>query len=131
MKEKWTEYKSDKIPKGKYEVNQILQNEEGTIIELESELHTLTIMFEFTDAVRISDEGRRIRTYNGVSDIQPYRETFFGNPLYEVMNSEFCEWLIIESAGFYTDFKHYAIMTINDIVDIVSSVPPVIQINNI
>ncbi len=128
MKEKWIEYLSDVIPSGKYEVIKILQDCNGTIINLDSKERQLIVKFNFVDALRICDEGRRIVTYNEIIDIQKYRENFYGNPLYEVKNSSFCEWLIFESSGFCVDVKHYVILTINHIIDIITSETPEILI---
>lgn len=128
MKERWVEYKDIDIPKGVYEVTEVIQNSEGTKIQLESETNKLTIFFEFADAIRICDEGRRIKTYNECEAIQNYRKDFFGNPIYKVINSEFNAWIAEESAGFYTDLSHFVIVTLNDIIDVVSSKPPEIKI---
>lgn len=130
VKEKWLIYKEDFIPLDNYEVLEIVQNVEGTKITMGGNSNDLIIKFSFIDSLRVSDEGRRLRTYNEVEEIQKYREEFYGNPLYKVQNSEFLKWIEIESAGIYTDMVHYAIVTINNIVDMVSSFPPEIEIKN-
>lgn len=131
MKEKWICYDKVNIPMGLYEVVEIIQNSNGTKIELQSEDYKVIICFDFADSLRISDEGRRIKTYNEVIEIQEYRKDFVGIPLYKVINSEFCRWLREESAGFYTEFSHYVIITINDIVDIISRDEPEIMVHKI
>ncbi len=131
LKEKWEECFSDVIPRGKYEVVKISQDCNGTIIELASGNNLLTINFNFVDALRVCDEGRRIVTYNEIIDIQKYRENFYGNPLYQVENSEFFEWLSFESCGFCTDVQHYAIITINHIIDVITAEIPEIQISDL
>jgi hypothetical protein len=128
MKEKWIEYISEKIPIGKYELLKVTQDIDGTVVMLESKENFLIIKFDFVDALRICDEGRRIRTYNDAEGIQVYRKDFCGTPLYQVHNSQFYEWLVEESVGFYDDFKHYAIITLNDIVDILTSSTPFIEV---
>lgn len=131
MREIWECYATEKIPIGKYEVIEIIQNSNGTEIDMESEEHKMIIKFEFADALRVSDEGRRIRTYNKIIEIQNYRKDFNGVPLYEAFNSEFYNWAKKESAGYYTDFRHYVIITMNDIVDIISSCSPEIIVSKL
>ena len=131
MHEQWKEYIPNTIPKGNYEVISVTQDSKGTIIVVQSDYHNITISFEFADALRICDEGRRIKTYNEAEGIQLYRKDFYGTPLYQVINSRFYDWLVQESAGFYTEFNHYAIVTLNDIVDIISSSPPEILIESL
>lgn len=128
MGEKWIEYNKNKIMRGAYEVIEVVQNAKGTKIQLESETHTIIVMFEFVDAIRICDEGRRIKTYNECNGIQEYRKDFYGNPIFIVGNSEFNAWIIEESVGIYTNLSHYAIVTQNDIIDVLSAQPPEIQI---
>ncbi len=76
----------------------------------------------------MSDEGRRIVTYNEIEAIQKYRKDFYGNPLYVVENSQFSNWIAFESAGFFIDLNHYVIITIDHIVDILSFQSPEITI---
>lgn len=129
MQEKWRVYNDSGIPEGHYEVLEILQNKNGTNIILESEKSKVLLKFGFIDALRVCDEGRRIKTYNEVEEIQTYRNDFVGVPLYLVDNSKFCQWIMKESAGFYTNGLHFAVVTINDIVDIISPYPPKIIVN--
>lgn len=128
MEEKWIQYGTNIVPKDLYEVTSIIQDNNGTVINLEGNQFRMKIKFGFVDALRVCDEGRRIRTYNEVQEIQIYRENFIGNPIFIVNNSEFNTWIIKESAGIYTDLKHYSIITMNDIVDIISSFPPEINV---
>lgn len=128
MKEKWIEYKESDTPKGIYEVTEVLQNAEGTKIQLESDTYRVIIIFEFADAIRICDEGRRIKTYNECEGIQNYRKDFFGNPIYRVYNSTFNQWIIEESVGIYTNLSHYSIVTQNDLIDVISAQPPEIKV---
>ena len=131
MSEKWEVYREDIIPKGYYEVTNISQNGDGTKINLESEKYAIKIVFNFVDSFRATDEGRRIRTYHEIKEIQEYRNEFIGYPLYVVEDSEYEAWVVLESAGFSTDSTHYAVMTIDDIVDVVSPFPPEVTVEEI
>lgn len=83
MLEKWHEYNQTDVPIDTYEVSEVIQNSEGTVIKLMGEKNNMDITFGFVDSLRITDEGRRIRTYNKNESIQKYRENFIGNPLYK------------------------------------------------
>ena len=131
MQEQWSVYAEGTIPVGQYEVLEVLQNSEGTMIILESERNKVIIKFDFVDALRICDEGRRIKTYNVIEGIQEYRKDFLGIPLYLVKNSEFGKWIEEESAGFYIDSFHYAVITINEIVDIITSSSPEVVVSEL
>lgn len=128
MEEIWNVYRDDIIPVDNYEVISVSQSCEGTKIILEGNTYTLEIQFCSADSLRITDEGGRLRTYNEVESVQEYRKNFIGWPLFTVDNSEFLNWLIKESAGFYVDYIHYAIMTVNDVVDIAAVFPPEITV---
>lgn len=121
----------DSIPIDNYDVICVSQSCEGTKIVLEGNQCNLEIQFWSVDSLRATDEGRRLRTYNEVESIQDYRKNFIGLPLFTVDNSEFVNWVAKESAGFCTDSIHYAIMTIDDIVDIVAPFPPEITVKPI
>lgn len=131
MDENWIVYRDDIIPADNYDVVSVSQECDGTRIVLEGNKVTLQIQFWGVDSLRITDEGKRIRTYNEVENLQEYRKNFIGKPLYTVDNSEFLDWLKKESAGFYTDFVHYTIVTIDDIVDIATTFPPEITVKHI
>ncbi|WYJ99804.1 hypothetical protein A5821_000881 [Enterococcus sp. 7F3_DIV0205] len=126
MLEKWREYNQTDVPKDTYEVSEVVQNSEGTVIKLMGEKNNMNITFGFVDSLRITDEGRRIQTYNEIESIQKYRENFIGNPLYKVEQSEYVAWIKKESAGFCADVDHYVIITENDLIDILSTFPPTI-----
>lgn len=122
--EHWIEFNLEEIISDDYEVYEICRNEQGTLIRLSGLENELHLCFNFVDSLRFTDEGRRIATYNDVMELQKYRSTFKGNPLFIVRDSEYIKWLNTESAGFIGKVEHYAIVTRNDIVDIVSDTPP-------
>jgi hypothetical protein len=125
--EHWVEFNIEEIISDDYEVYEICRNEHGTLVRLSGLENELHLSFNFVDSLRFTDEGRRIATYNDVMALQKYRATFKGNPLFVVRDSEYIKWLNTESAGFIGEVEHYAIVTRNDIVDIVSDTPPKIH----
>ena len=128
MNEEWVVYKEDIIPVDCYTVISVSQDCKGTKIILEGKRYSIQVKFMDIDSLRITDEGRRIRTYHEIESIQEYRKGFLGRPVFTVENSEFLDWLKKESAGIYTEFTHYAIMTIDDIIDIAAIFPPRIDV---
>src|SRR5699024_7689325 len=118
MTEIWEKYDTVAIPDDGYEIEKVMQDLKGVTISLIGEYYRMTVSFSFVDCLKISDEGRRIRTLNEIEGIQEYRETFMGNPLYTVENSDFYNWLIAESVGFGSDVIQYSILTEDNIIDI-------------
>lgn len=125
--EQWQQYLSDKIKNDDYEVYEISRNEFGTSIKLVGLINELHLHFDFVDSLRFTDEGRRLATYNDVEQLQIYRKTFKGNPIFLVKNSNYIDWLNTESAGFIGAVDHFVIVTRNDIIDIISNESPRIE----
>lgn len=131
MKEKWSRYKINEIPKGKYELFKIEQNWNGTFIILDDEINKITISFESSVlAMRSCDEGDRWRTIGEVLG-ENGGDFFVGNPLYIVNDSEFSSWYNKETFEANRDYTHYAIVTQNDVIDILSMVEPDIKVEKI
>lgn len=93
IEENWAIYKDDIIPVDKYGVTSIVQNCEGTKIMLEGVKWSLQIQFWGIDSLRVTDEGKRIRTYHDTETLQQYRKDFIGTPMYIVKKSEFLDWI--------------------------------------
>ncbi|MCD8308354.1 MAG: hypothetical protein LUD19_00765 [Clostridia bacterium] len=117
------------IPCDNYEVTSVTQNGDGTEIVLCGKEHTVKISFGFVECLCICDEGRRIESYNRIADIQSYRKNgFYGNPLYVASDSGFLSWLDYESCSFSQKDTHYAVITVNDFIDIAVTYPPKITV---
>lgn len=112
------------IPNEQYDVICILQDSEGTKIELIGDYNEVEILFYSADSIRITDEGRRLETYFTVPILSEYRNNFVGNPFFKILNSTYIEWIKKESLGFSGEIFHYAIVTRNEIIDVISSFPP-------
>jgi len=129
--EKWTIWKPIEIPKGNYEVTNIMQNDKGTLIKLNDGVNKIDVLFEgFVVALRVCDEGSRIKTVMEVQQSQSDRFYFSEWPLYMVENSMFGKWLIDESCGIYADgeLEHISIVTANEVIDILTTYQPVISL---
>ena len=126
--EKWIMYRGCMIPDDCYEVINTVVNSDGTIIVLEGEKYHLSINFIYTEVVMLCDEGRRIKTYLSREELQEYRIDFKGNPIYEVINSEFEGWIKEQSLDLFHSYKHYVIITQNDVIDILTRDKPNVNI---
>lgn len=120
----------ENIPQDNYEVTSIIQDKDGTKITLTGRYYSVSIVFGFVNCLCICDEGARIESYNRIEDIREYRKNNFnGNPFYKVtMDSGFMNWLEFESCGFSRGQEHYAVITLNDFIDIAADFPPQITI---
>lgn len=128
MNEIWKAFKLDEKLCDSYDVSYIMQNSEGTSIRLIGDLNEIIVRFCFVDSFRVTDEGRRLETYNSVDIIQEYREDFYGNPIFLINNSKYVDWIKKESLGFCAEISHYVIITRDDVIDIISSEQPKIEI---
>ncbi|WP_314065420.1 hypothetical protein [uncultured Vagococcus sp.] len=104
---------------------------DGTTIKLLGDEQNLEIYVNFVDSICMTDEGRRIETYDSMEELQVYREKFYGNPIYEKSTSKYIDWLKKESLGFMGEVTHYMIVTRDDMIDIISSFPPQITVHEI
>jgi len=82
----------------------------------------LRISFDPALSYRNTDEGDLLKT-------EAVAEGLFKWPLYTVENSRFLEWFHKESYEIRKDDNplHYAIVTPNDFVDIISAFPPIVE----
>ncbi|MCD8373437.1 MAG: hypothetical protein LUD27_09095 [Clostridia bacterium] len=118
------------IPDDNYEVTSVIQNSDGTQITLQGKENTVTVSFGCVECLCVCDEGRRIESYNRIEGIKSYRKNcFFGNPLYVAKDTDFLRWLNFESCTFSQKDAHYAVITVNDFIDIAAVFPPKILVN--
>lgn len=104
---------------------------DGTTIKLLGDEQNLEIYVNFVDSICMTDEGRRIETYNSMEELQVHREELYGNPIYEKFTSKYIDWLKKESLGFMGEVTHYMIVTRDDMIDIISICPLQITVHEI
>lgn len=121
MKEIWVNCRDLEVPNDQYEVTELIQTGNRTRVTLIGFQNEIEIEVKSVDSLRVTDEGRRIRTYHEISEIQEYRNSFIGNPIFRIDHSEYLNWIKKESAGFSIGVVHYAVMTRNEIVDIATT----------
>lgn len=126
----WKEVFERKIPKEKYEM--LLQNgeKEGLIITLMSAECKVTINFGAVSAIRMLDEGIVLNDLFNDESIRVFRNNEFDNTIYQIINGEF-HGFVKRIGGELIDcfdFKHYVIISLNFIVEIITEWEPTIVI---
>jgi hypothetical protein len=132
MVEKWSKWDSEKNLPDKMYLERLIDDKNGVSLELKSEYESVTIMVSFEDSVvsyRNSDEGRRLRTIEFLD--KEYGKDFYSKwSLFKVDNSLYVKWINQETYNMYADYniEHYVFLTANDIVDILSTYAPNINV---
>lgn len=134
--EKWIDRFSDMIPYCGHEYYaEVKSGDTGLFIELEylkDEITTVTIDFDFTDAVQIVEEGYYLNNHFRDPMIEKYKESGFESVIYEIVSGEFGKFLNYNSGGLskIRKQKHFVIVTLNYVIEIISLNEPVIKVNN-
>ena len=79
------------------------------------------VFFDWTHSFRVTDEGdllKMLEEQNGAMT----------TGVYSVENSRYLEWFNEQSGNIHDDVSHYMFVTINDVIDVLSSVEPLIKI---
>ena len=130
MQENWNKWNPENFPNGNYSVISFAQNPDGTKITLVSDECMVEVIFDgVTPHVRTSIEGLRIRTWSEVQKKNENRYFFKDWFLYIVDDSKLSAWVSEESCGVYNneELTHYAIVTSEDIIDVISTFEPTIR----
>ena len=129
--EKWKEVYKNKIPKDEYEI--LVQNgeEKGLIIELISSKYNVSINFGVVSGLRMLDEGIVLNFLFDDEQLDVFRDKEFSNTIYQIEDGEFDEFTKQISGGLYEylGLKHYVIISLNYIVEVITEWEPEIQIN--
>ena len=128
----WEKAFKGKIPKGEYEM--LLQNGEkdGLIITLSSVRHNVFINFGAVSAIRMLDEGIVLNNLFDDKQIEEFRKHGFDNTIYQILDGEF-DRFVRKIGGDLCDclnFKHYIVVSLNFIVEIITEWEPNIVIEN-
>lgn len=127
--EQWEEIKNS-IPVGKYQTNVKNGEESGLVIQLESAENIVNINFGAVSAFRMLDEGIVLGEVFIESEILRYKVDNFSNIIYKITGGEFGKFIknVSNDLYDYLDLKHYIIVTINYLIEIVSEWEPSIDI---
>ncbi len=130
--EKWGEVFAGQIPKDKYAL--LLRNgeEEGLVITLTSPRRKVIINFGAVSAVRMLDEGIALNDLFDEEQIKALRGREFDNIIYQMTDGEF-DGFVKNAAGElydHLDLKHYVIISMNYIVEVITQWEPDIYVSN-
>lgn len=131
QEENWVKWNPTDLPESIYFVTSYIQNRNGTKFTVEDEKHVIEIFFDGEiSIIRAGDEGIRMRTWGEVQKKYNNKSFFRNWFLYKVENSGLSKWAEKESCGFYVadDFTHYCIVTSEDIIDVLSTFEPTIDV---
>lgn len=127
--EQWEEI-INPIPVGNYQT--IVKNgeESGLVIQLESAENIVDINFGAVSAFRMLDEGIVLGEVFIESEILKYKADNFSNIIYKITGGEFAKFIknVSNNLYDYLDLKHYIIVTMNYLIEIVSEWEPSIDI---
>lgn len=128
--ELWEKVFEGKIPKEKYEM--LLQNGEkdGLVITLIGSQHRVLLNFGAVSAVRMLDEGVALDNLFRDKQIEELRRHDFDNTIYQIWDGEFGGFIQKISGGIYDilGLKHYVIISLNFIVEIITEWEPNIDV---
>lgn len=129
--QKWIAVAPTEIPEGKYSLDLSAGEENGLKIKLEDFSKSINLNFGVVFAVKFLDEGVLLNTNSYFGEaFEICRKNSFKEVLYEVEGAPFKEEIIDSAAGsLETDkIKHYLIITMNYVVEIVTQWEPTINI---
>lgn len=126
----WKKVFEGKIPKDKYEM--LLQNGEkqGLIITLISSQYNIEMDFGAVSAVRMLDEGIVLDNLFEEKQVEEFRKHGFDNVIYQIQDGEFDEFIRKIGGELYDclRLKHYIIISLNYVVEIIAGCEPNINI---
>lgn len=132
MQEKWNKCNFIIDNFGKMYLEELTKRKGEMELILRGELHNTVVKILFDGEVlsfRCSDEGRRIKTINDLDKV--YGLDFYKNQNYFIIeNSEYIKRFNEETYDIYKNFNivHYVFILSDDIIDILSTFPPIIEV---
>lgn len=129
--ERWEEIYKNTIPVGKYQILVKNGEEAGLIIELEDNEYIVNIDFGIVSAFRMLDEGIALKGIFDENEILKYKKNNFSNTIYKIQDGEFGKFIKRGSNELYDylSLKHYVIITMNYIIEVISEWEPSIEIS--
>jgi len=128
--EKWKEIFEKTIPIGKYQVSVKNGDEAGLLIKLESNEYFVDINFGAVSALRMLDEGILLNELYNNQTIAKYKNNGFSNVIYQVLEGEFDTFVrnACNELYDYLKLKHFIIITMNYVTEVISEWEPVIKV---
>lgn len=124
--EKWLPVFDKKIPKGKYETSLTNGEREGLVITLASSKQKVVINFGAVSAVRMFDEGVVLNDLFNDEQVKVFRNNGFENTIYQIIGGEFDGFFRKICGELYDclNFKHYIIISLDYIVEVITEWEP-------
>jgi len=128
--EKWEEIFKNTIPKGDYCTVVKNGEESGLNIELECSDHLVKINFGAVSALRMFDEGILLNGVFDEKEVERFKGDKFSNVIYKLEKGEFGKFVKNASDELfdYLDLKHFIIITMNYVIEIISQWEPNIEV---
>ena len=110
------------LPDNEFDLDYLLDTVDSLKISISDNLKNVVIL-QFTDhfSYRCRDEGDALKTLGQIRITGG-----LGHTVYEVIDSEFIKWFIEERTYACEGLRHFCILTLNWVIDIISLSPPMI-----
>ncbi|CNI39238.1 hypothetical protein [Yersinia mollaretii] len=82
----------------------------------------INVLFDWIHSFRVTDEGDLLK-------MQEEQKGEMLTGLYTVEKSKYLEWFNEQSVNIHDDVVHYMLSTVDDVIDILSSVAPSISVS--
>lgn len=87
-----------------------------------SGISKINVLFDWIHSFRVTDEGDLLK-------MQEEQKGEMLTGLYTVEKSKYLEWFNEQSVNIHDDVVHYMLSTVDDVIDILSSVAPSISVS--
>ncbi|MBC1488049.1 hypothetical protein HCJ52_04910 [Listeria sp. FSL L7-1485] len=131
----WKDTFIKQIPKDEYTIDLNNGEEEGLKIVLngENDGHKVLLDFGAVSSYRLLDEGIVLNeNLFNQDEVEKYKKDNFQSTIYKIENGEFSKFINGISNDMFDvyDMKHFMIITLNYVIEVVSSFEPTIEILN-
>jgi hypothetical protein len=133
MNEKWKRWMplNEDIISGNYYIEEIIYNDIGLIITMESEHQKQKIKITFKDSIwsyRTTDESYCWKIFSRLSKEYPYK-LYAEWDFFKITNSNYLEWITDSSGEFHDDINvtHFFIKGLELAIDIIDTEEPKVE----
>lgn len=131
----WKDTFIKQIPKDEYTIDLNNGEEEGLKIVLngENDCHKVLLDFGAVSSYRLLDEGIVLNeNLFNQDEVEKYKKNNFQSTIYRIENGEFSKFINDISNDMFDIYgmKHFIIITLNYVIEVVSSFEPTIKILN-
>ncbi|MCS0672455.1 hypothetical protein [Cytobacillus firmus] len=128
-KEEWRKWDPNPHLPKKLELNSLTYNSKGFILDFSDSNFRVKVHFEEIMSFKATDEGKLLSTIQRI--YSEYSEYYLDWVFFKIDNSKFIEWFHQENYEMYTDFniEHYLFKTPNDVIEVLSNIPPSIIVD--